>query len=60
MMPFAQMACEVLNTADGREKTSLSRRIAAEWFAKRNTELPVGAGLAIPPTGPHAQMRQSF
>jgi hypothetical protein len=48
MMPLAQMACEVLNTADGREKTSLSRRFAAEWFANRNAGLPVEVALAPP------------
>ena len=52
MMPLAQMACEVLNTADGRGKTALSRRFAAEWFAKRNAELPAEVGLAIPPNRP--------
>ena len=52
MMPLTQMACEVLNTADGREKTALSRRFAAEWFSKRNAELPVEVGLAIPPNRP--------
>lgn len=31
--PLAQMADEVLRTADGREKTALARRYAAEWFA---------------------------
>ena len=51
-MPLAQMACEVLNTADGRGKTALSRRFAAEWFAKRNAELPAEVGLAIPPNRP--------
>ena len=60
MMPLAQLACEVLNTADRREKTSLSRRFAAEWFANRNAGLPLEVALAPPPTGPHAQMRQSF
>jgi len=48
MMPLAQMACEVLNTADGREKISLSRRFAAEWFANRNAGLPVEVALAPP------------
>jgi hypothetical protein len=47
-MSLAQMACEVLNTADGREKTSLSRRFAAEWFANRNAGLPVEVALAPP------------
>ena len=55
-MPLAQMACEVLNTADGREKTSLSRRFAAEWFANRNAGLPVEVALAPPnrPARPNA------
>ncbi|NDW52391.1 ferritin-like domain-containing protein [Aliiroseovarius sp. PrR006] len=34
--PLAQMADEVLRTADGREKTALARRYAAEWFAARD------------------------
>ena len=51
-MPLAQMACEVLNTADGREKTSLSRSFAAEQFANRNAGLPVEVALAPPPNRP--------
>ena len=51
-MPLAQLACEVLNTADRREKTSLSRRFAAEWFANRNAGLPVKVSLAPPPNRP--------
>ncbi|TKA94300.1 DUF455 domain-containing protein, partial [Cereibacter changlensis] len=30
------MAVEVLSTADGREKTALSRRHAAAWLASRD------------------------
>jgi len=41
---LSQMAVEVLSTADGREKTALSRRHAAAWFAAHE------AG-AAPPVG---------
>ena len=34
--PLAQMADDVLRTADGREKTALARRYAAEWVAARD------------------------
>ncbi|MBE0453887.1 ferritin-like domain-containing protein [Roseovarius autotrophicus] len=46
------MAVEVLCTADGREKTALSRRHAATWQAARaaGTMLPVGR--ACPPDRP--------
>ncbi|MAM60512.1 ferritin-like domain-containing protein [Maritimibacter sp. UBA3975] len=46
------MAVEVLSTADGREKTALSRKHAATWFAARKTgELP-DIGAAAPPDFP--------
>lgn len=35
--PLAEMADAVLRTADGREKTALSRKFAGEWFNARNT-----------------------
>ena len=46
------MAVEVLTTADGREKTALSRRHAETWFAARadGQDLPVGH--ATPPPRP--------
>jgi len=47
------MATEVLNTGDGREKTVLSRRYAAAWFAARQdgaTDIEVGT--AAPPSSP--------
>ncbi len=46
------MAVEVLSTADGREKTALSRRHAATWLEARaaGEALPVGA--ATPPDFP--------
>lgn len=49
---LAEMAVEVLTTADGRAKTALSHRHAAAWRAARatGTRLPVGA--AEPPLRP--------
>lgn len=49
---LAEMATEVLTTADGRAKTTLSRRHAAAWFTARDagTRLPVGR--ADPPLQP--------
>ena len=35
MQMLAEMAVEVLTTADGRAKTALGRRHAAAWFAAR-------------------------
>jgi len=35
MMTLTQMACAVLNTADGREKTALSRGFTAQWSTAR-------------------------
>ena len=51
-LSLAERAVAVLTTADGREKTTLSRRHAADWFAARaaGTALPVGS--AIPPDMP--------
>ncbi len=52
MKPLAQMAVEVLTTADGREKTRLSRAHAAAWFAARaGGEMPE-LGRARPPMHP--------
>ena len=52
MIPLAHMAEAVLRTADGREKTALSRRYAAEWFAARaGGDLPE-TGTAEPPLHP--------
>lgn len=54
--PLAQMAEEVLRTADGREKCALSRRYAAEWFAARKEgtfeDLAKAVGSATPPDFP--------
>ncbi len=50
---LAQMATEVLTTADGREKTALSKRHAAAWFAARNGDgAPIEIGTAHPPLNP--------
>jgi uncharacterized ferritin-like protein (DUF455 family) len=41
-----------LRTADGREKTALSRKCAATWFAGRAAETPMPLGRADPPDMP--------
>ncbi|WP_170428287.1 ferritin-like domain-containing protein [Ruegeria arenilitoris] len=47
------MATEVLTTADGREKTALSKRHAAAWFASRKGDAPaIEIGTATPPLNP--------
>lgn len=49
---LAQMAVEVLTTAGGREKTALSRRHAATWFAAREAGEDIPIGHAEPPLQP--------
>jgi uncharacterized ferritin-like protein (DUF455 family) len=49
---LTQMATEVLTTADGREKTALSRKHAAAWFAAREAGQPLPVGTANPPLRP--------
>ena len=49
---LAEMAVEVLTTADGREKTALSRRHAATWFAAREAGESIPLGQAEPPLRP--------
>ncbi len=51
-MTLCDMAVEVLTTADGREKTALSRRHAAAWFAARKAGTPLTIGTATPPMQP--------
>ncbi|WP_282151582.1 ferritin-like domain-containing protein [Ruegeria atlantica] len=47
------MATEVLTTADGREKTALSKHHAAAWFASRKGNAPeIEVGTATPPLSP--------
>lgn len=52
MPTLAQMAVEVLTTADGRAKTALGRRHAAAWFAARKAGTPLTVGTACPPLRP--------
>ena len=49
---LAQMAVDVLNTADGRAKTALSRAHAARWFAARAAGEVIPVGHAAPPDFP--------
>ena len=52
MQPLAQMADAVLRTADGREKTALSRRFAAQWRDARGRGAVPEIGTATPPMHP--------
>ena len=52
MIPLAEMACKVLMTPDGRDKTALSRNFAAQWFEKRHADMPVEIGDCKPPSFP--------
>ncbi|SLN44635.1 hypothetical protein AQS8620_01802 [Aquimixticola soesokkakensis] len=56
LKPLAQMAVEVLQTADGRAKAALSLAYGAAWFAARAEEKQGGArpdiGQATPPDEP--------
>ncbi|WP_101068127.1 ferritin-like domain-containing protein [Roseovarius salinarum] len=49
---LAERAVEVLTTADGREKTRLSRAHAAAWFAAREAGEALPVGTARPPLRP--------
>ena len=49
---LAEMAVEVLTTADGRAKTALSGAHAAAWFAARDAGTPLPVGHAVPPDFP--------
>lgn len=52
LRPLAEAAVAVLTTADGREKTALSRSLAAEWFAARDRGETPEVGSASPPLRP--------
>ena len=52
MKPLAEMAIDVLNTADGRVKTTLSRAYAAQWKAARDAGETPEIGQATPPDTP--------
>lgn len=49
---LAEMAVEVLTTADGRAKTALGRKYAAQWQAARAAGTPLEIGHATPPDYP--------
>ena len=46
------MAVDVLNTSDGREKCARSRHHAQAWFAARKADAPLPLGRAEPPLRP--------
>ncbi len=52
MTSLAEMAVEVLTTADGRAKTALSRTHAARWRAARDAGEAIPIGSAAPPLRP--------
>lgn len=52
MKSLAEMAVDVLTTADGREKTALSRQYAALWQAARDAGETPAIGRADPPLHP--------
>jgi uncharacterized ferritin-like protein (DUF455 family) len=59
-MPLAERAEAVLRTADGREKTTLSRRFAAEWRAAREAGEISEVGRAAPPAHPARPARPAL
>ena len=52
MKTLAEMAVEVLSTADGRAKCALSQTHAAAWVAARKAGTPLPVGTATPPDHP--------
>jgi uncharacterized ferritin-like protein (DUF455 family) len=52
MQTLAEMAVEVLSTADGRAKAALGRAHAARWFAARDAGTRLAVGSAAPPMRP--------
>jgi uncharacterized ferritin-like protein (DUF455 family) len=52
MKPLAEMAVDVLTTADGRTKTQISREYAAAWQAARAAGETPAIGHATPPLQP--------
>jgi uncharacterized ferritin-like protein (DUF455 family) len=51
-LSLAEMAVQVLTTADGRAKAALSHRHAAAWRASRVAGQPLAIGQAAPPLRP--------
>ena len=49
---LTEMATDVLQTADGREKTALSKQYAELWFAARDANDRIPVGTASPPDQP--------
>lgn len=49
---LTEMAVSVLQTADGRAKTALSRSLAAHWFDARDAGVTIEVGRAAPPLYP--------
>lgn len=52
MLPLAEMADQVLRTADAHAKTALSRGFAAQWQAARDDGVTPDIGTASPPDAP--------
>ena len=52
MTCLAEMAVEVLSTADGRAKCALSQAHAAAWVSARKAGTPLPVGTASPPDHP--------
>jgi uncharacterized ferritin-like protein (DUF455 family) len=51
-LTLAEMAVDVLTTADGRGKTALGRKHAATWFASRTSGVSLPIGRCTPPLQP--------
>lgn len=49
---LATMACDVLNTGDGRKKAALSRKYAIQWRDHRASGEDIKIGVASPPLRP--------
>ena len=49
---LSALACDVLNTADGREKTAKSHAAAALWFQSKADGQPLEVGNSQPPVFP--------
>ena len=49
---LAELATDILCTADGREKTALSRETARRWFESREQGKPLAIGISAPPDAP--------
>ncbi|MEM7242026.1 MAG: ferritin-like domain-containing protein [Pseudomonadota bacterium] len=52
MQTLCDLAVEILNTPDGREKTAKSRAVAKMWFDAKDRGAPMALGRATPPDFP--------